>query len=625
LPRAGDQAHALRTALIAAGALGGAAVLAFAVAPGALTDLVFGGRYGSIAPLAAPYVLGMALLGIGRVLAADRMVRGGAKTVVAATTIAAIVQATLIVRLGSSVDAVAAVTIGTTASLAAVLGVVTVSALPGTRDRFAAATRWIRDPAFLAVAGAAFGAFALRLLVTRGLWVDEAISVSQAGLPFGRMMGRLATGDVHPPLHAAVLWVTVRVFGDGEFAVRLPSLVAGVLLVPLLYAVGRELFDRRTGIVAAVLGAASPLAIWYSQEARMYSLYMLFALAALWGQARALRRGGAGNWVLYGVATAALLWTQYFGVLQVAAQQLVFAGALWHRRRAREPIRPLAFGWLAAVGIVVVLVLPLVPFLLEQVAAYAERGTGLTSVPSQAGNAASGAQSGLSIYAVIANLIWATGGYHADGTMAQIAALWPLGMLGALVLLGRRRSPATTTLLMVAAVPLLALFAIGLQRRDLFELRYVAGVVPVLLLLGARAVAVLPPPRAWPRVVAGALAVIVLLGALADQQLNGTNPRLYDFRGALREVATRAEPGDVILYSPEYLDEVIEYYVPGVEARPLSGAAAAAGADRVFLVGSFLDRREIAGSTGDALSDLEHDRRLVDEFRRPQVRVWVFS
>ncbi|HYU56702.1 MAG TPA: hypothetical protein VEO00_01460, partial [Actinomycetota bacterium] len=228
LPRASDQPHALRVALAVAAALGGAAVLAFTVAAGPLTDLVFGGRYGAIAPLAAPYVLGMALLGVTRVLAADRIARGTGTTVVVATAIAAIVQAGLIVRFGTSVAAVAAVTVATTAGLAATLAVATVVRLPAPSRTVADVASWLRERAVLAVTAAAAAGLALRLLVTRGLWVDEAISVKQAGLPFGTMLDRLAAGDVHPPLHASLLWVTVRVFGDGEFAVRLPSLVAGV-------------------------------------------------------------------------------------------------------------------------------------------------------------------------------------------------------------------------------------------------------------------------------------------------------------------------------------------------------------------------------------------------------------
>ena len=52
-------------------------------------------------------------------------------------------------------------------------------------------------------------------------------------------------------------------------------MLAGTLLIPLLYALGRDLWDRRTGLVAALLGTVAPFLIWYSQEARMYGLFLL--------------------------------------------------------------------------------------------------------------------------------------------------------------------------------------------------------------------------------------------------------------------------------------------------------------------------------------------------------------
>jgi hypothetical protein len=628
LPRAAANPRARGIALAFAAALGGGAVAVFAVASGPLVELVFGDRYASIAPLAAPYVLGMSVLGVARVLAADAVAKGRGPLVIATTAALAAVQAVLVVRVGTSAGAVAAVTIGTTVALALALTAVTVVRFPVRRPPVFALLDRVRTVDWgvpLTVAGLTAFALVLRLVVTRGLWVDEAISVSQAHLPFGAMIDRLAQVDVHPPLHAAVLWVMVRAFGDGELAVRLPSIVAGVALVPLLFATGRELFDRKTGLIAAALGAVSPLAVWYSQEARMYSLYMAFALLAVYAQARALRRNRAGDWALYAIATAALVWTQYFAVLVVAAQQIVFIAAWWRRRGRGEPVAPLARRWLLALVVAGVLVLPLAPYFADQWVAYAGRGAGLSEVPAQAGNAASEAQSGLSVYAVIANLIWATFGYHADNTMAQIAALWPLGMLGALLVLGRRRSPAAGGLLVVTAVPMLALFLIGLQRRDLFELRYIAAAVPLLLLLGARAITAVRTRRGWTPIVAALVLVALLGGALADQQLNGTNPRLYDFRGALQEVSARAERGDVILYSPHYLDEVVSYYAPGVDARPIGEERPGTGSGRVFVLGSFLDQRETAKATGAALGELEQDRPVVDEFEVPQVRVWVFG
>src|SRR5690606_28942961 len=113
-----------------------------------------------------------------------------------------------------------------------------------------------------------------------------------------------------------------------------------------------------------------------------------------------------------------------------------------------------------------------------------ERGAGL-SLPGTAGTDASAAAGGLSTYSAIANALWAVVGYHNDDVMVRLGALWPLAMLGALLLLGRRLRTSTGLVLAVALVPGLVLFAVAHTKRDLFELRYFVLAAPLLLLVVA--------------------------------------------------------------------------------------------------------------------------------------------
>src|SRR3990172_1562658 len=66
--------------------------------------------------------------------------------------------------------------------------------------------------------------------------------------------------------------------GESELALRGFSALTGVLLVALLYRLGREYFDAPAGIAAALLSAFNPFLVSFGQEARMYSL--LAALSA---------------------------------------------------------------------------------------------------------------------------------------------------------------------------------------------------------------------------------------------------------------------------------------------------------------------------------------------------------
>ena len=288
----------------------------------------FGAEYDGIAHLVGPYLLAMALLGLVRVQIAGRAATGRARhRTVVITLVAVAVEIAAITLWARSVEAVVATTLFTTAGLATVLELPALTPL-ATRVRRPAARAIAAMLGLCAVAGAA------RVATNRGLWVDEAISVNQAGLPFGEMLHQLTSTDVHPPLHHAVLWVTVRMLGTSEFAVRLPSLLAGVALVPALYWVGSVIYDKRTGWVAALLAALAPFTVWYSQEARMYAIFMLLATLAIGAEIQAIRLGRTAWWVAYGVLTGLLLWTQYFAILPVLVQQ---AAVAWVRLAASPP------------------------------------------------------------------------------------------------------------------------------------------------------------------------------------------------------------------------------------------------------------------------------------------------
>ncbi|MCU1365453.1 MAG: hypothetical protein JWN39_1092, partial [Ilumatobacteraceae bacterium] len=320
----------------------------------------------------------------------------------------------------------------------------------------------------------------------------------------------------------------------------------------------------------------------------------------------------------------------YFAFLPVLVQQVAFAWVVWRGRSPQDPVardrrRALVRGWLTATALIAVTLIPLVPILHGQFAAYTNRSDGL--VPGQAGANSSTIGGAISIYAVGANLIWGIWGYHADGVMVQIAALWPLVMLLALLLLGRGRSGPSVLLLGLVVVPMTMLFVIGSIKRDLFELRYFSGAVPAMLLLGARLVTSTTRRRVAGITAAGVLTATMAAG-LVDQQLNGANPRLYDFRGALakvHEIDTDTAGGTrpIVLYEPAYLADVIAYYAPDIDAMPL-GSPLPADAGTVWVVATdrVVGAKDSSAKVGSALAQLEQKRDLVDTINRPNVHVW---
>jgi 4-amino-4-deoxy-L-arabinose transferase-like glycosyltransferase len=444
-------------------------------------------------------------------------------------------------------------------------------------------------------------------------------------MSLGGMLEHLRANDVHPPLHHLTLWLVVRVLGTGELAVRLPSLIASTALIPLLYRAGRDVYDRRAGIAAAGLATVAPFAVWYADEARMYAFFMLFALLAAWAQVRVLRDGRRRDWLAWAAAAAALVYTQYFALLFVVVQQLGFVVALAARRRNGRRLRALGLPWLGWSAALAVVTAPLMGFAHAQFAANEAAGKGFEQVPSQTGGALAGATSPPGAYEAITNVAWAVLGYHSDATMKAIAALWPLLLLLALALLGRGRSPRTLLLAACAILPAAVLFGLGQLKPFVFEVRYFVGAVPLALLLLARA-ATSWTVRPAPAFAACGVAAVAMAAGLADQQLNGSNPRVYDFEGAVHAVEARARPGDVLVYEPPYLGQVIAYYDRDrIRARPLgSRPPEPRRGRRVFVLASFLDKPQFRQATEQAVRRLDRRHRLVWRDSRPQIRIWEF-
>lgn len=130
---------------------------------------------------------------------------------------------------------------------------------------------WLVIP--LAVGLIAWAGFALRAwnLDAQSLWWDEGFSLNLAG----QSVGTIIRGDFHPPLYHLLLAGWTRVAGTTDFAARYLSVTCGTLLIPLAFSVGKRLFSRATGLVAALLTAGSPVLLWYTQETRMYILVAL--------------------------------------------------------------------------------------------------------------------------------------------------------------------------------------------------------------------------------------------------------------------------------------------------------------------------------------------------------------
>ena len=210
-------------------------------------------------------------------------------------------------------------------------------------------------------------AFFLRLfrLGEQSLWYDEGVTwyLTQFSLP---ELISWTAADIQPPFYYLILWAAVRLFGQSEFALRFPSVVFGLLTIPVIWQIANyelrttnyelriknetrnqkpetrnPLFTIHYSLFTAFFAAFAPLMVYYSQEARMYTLLVFQATLGSYLFLR-IATGQAKNRiaVAYALVMASALYTHYFSVFLLLAHfiyDLRFTIYDWGKTKPQPP------------------------------------------------------------------------------------------------------------------------------------------------------------------------------------------------------------------------------------------------------------------------------------------------
>ena len=173
--------------------------------------------------------------------------------------------------------------------------------------------------------GAALRFYALDF---QSLWNDELYSLTSSSYDNLQALILTDTANPHPPLYDMTLHFVRQVLGDSEFAVRLPSAICGVLSISLIFLVGRRLYSYKEGLIASAIMAVSWCPIYFSQEARSYSMLLLLTLLTtyLWASLiSSLKRNEKASYYImvgYVVSAAICSYSHYFGAYLIALHAL---------------------------------------------------------------------------------------------------------------------------------------------------------------------------------------------------------------------------------------------------------------------------------------------------------------
>ena len=157
-------------------------------------------------------------------------------------------------------------------------------------------------------------------LISKPFWFDECFSVEVARIGWGNFLRLLWWREANMSLYYLLLRIWLH-FGQTEFFIRSLSALIAAATLPAIYWLGRLLYNRRVGLIAAALFAFNAYSVRYAQEARSYALFLLLATLSSCFLIALLREPLRRNRLGYVLASSLAVYAHFYALLLVVAQQ----------------------------------------------------------------------------------------------------------------------------------------------------------------------------------------------------------------------------------------------------------------------------------------------------------------
>ncbi len=159
----------------------------------------------------------------------------------------------------------------------------------------------------------------------QSLWLDEifTLNISDPQLSSDQFHYEMILREGFPYLYFYVLQFLYAILGYSPETARLLSAIGGIVGVYAVYLVGKEIFSKNAGLIAAFLMAINEYNIQISQDARPYSLYLMATVLSFYRLAIFLRNPNLKNAVWYGLFTALIINFNFFGFVNVLSQVII--------------------------------------------------------------------------------------------------------------------------------------------------------------------------------------------------------------------------------------------------------------------------------------------------------------
>ena len=396
------------------------------------------------------------------------------------------------------------------------------------------------------------------VLVANANRLHEMVATKPAFSPVGVLQDIYKYEPSHPPLYYLLGNLSLSLFGYSEFAIRLPTALAGGLTIPFLFLLGRRLSNQKVGLIAAGLFALAPVPVYYGQEAKMYSLLMLSGVVSTWmlidlsfGWREATKEAHWPKWFAYSLMTAMGLYTQYLYVCMLAVHFLFVAMSHFRDR--------IFLGrWITSMGLVFVCYLPWLLVLLLRAG----------EVPSGPTFPLSWHGTGPPVFKLIRSTIEGALKFVWASELRPHKIVWLWISLISIGLLTVHRRSGLWLIPLWAAIPLatVVIFDIAHGTNNSRVIRYYLLSAPAIYLLVSLGIDYIRP-RKLSQLVAGAVLIYLAVGGYLTTE--GKINKRIETKEAGRWISEVYQPADTVVVVTSYQNVIrainLAYYASGPE------------------------------------------------------------
>lgn len=379
----------------------------------------------------------------------------------------------------------------------------------------------------------------------QSLWYDEGFSVLFAQrYDLVALFARAAQWDLNTPLYYVALKLWMGGAGDSEFAVRMMSAWAGTAGVALAYRLASLLLPRPSPL-ALLLVALSPVAVFVSQEARMYGLASTMCLMSTLMLLLAIQRRRQMYWLAWGgIAFLAFLTHVLCAIISMAQIVVGITVSAWRWRTRAEGIP--AAQPAAVFALVAALLIYVGALLWPNRAAYGVSYSASADLGT------------LTLHALASQLLPKL---SPAGWVAPAAAV-VFSTLALSAVLAWRQTRHCLPLLTITVLSLLGLVAFGALTGK-FAFRHPTLINPLLLVTFSAAIGgglhlAATPPKAWTSTGFAILLCLGLRGWLSQPFYANE-----DFRGAVAHIRAHLAQDERVILVSGHFAPVFEYYWRG--------------------------------------------------------------